>query len=698
MDELSISLFIKVLLWLLTRLQFMGQLTQENRFVSITDFSLGQDTFVVTSMQGSEYVSGLFEFEVELYSETLDISPDDIIGKSATVTVQNDLGRCFHGFAKTFSVGEMGPHNHRLYRITLAPWLWFLTKTQNSRIFQDQNTKDIVTTIFNDLGFSDFNFQASGGPIREYCVQHNESDFAFISRLLEEDGIAYYFIHSDGKHELILVDQPNAYEEVEETDLEYSQGGMTNTQITRWEHFYEFRKGQWTINDYNFKEPKKDLTVGTKTNSNFANNLKFEHYEYPSMHDTSNGSDIVKIRLEAEESMRDTARGSSDCSSFYAGGKFKLAKHDTATEQDSYILVGVNHRITDSSFFSGDEGQSEYGNDFMCVPSSIHFRPTPTHERPLMKGPQSALVVGPAGEEIYIDEFCRIKVQFYWDREGEKDENTTCFIRVVQSWAGNQWGTSFIPRIGHEVIVNFLDGDPDRPLVTGSVYNGWNKPVYSSKTQSGIKTRSTKGGNAQNYNELRFEDLKDSEQIYLHAEKDFDTQVENNQTLTVDNDRTKHVLHDETSNIDNNRDKTVGVDQTESIGKNKTISVGENHKESIGKNKNLDVGENHDESIAKNMSLNVGDNQYIKIGKNMTLEVGKNLDETVAGAHTEEVTKDYSLKAKTITLQANDQITFKTGSAKIIMKKNGDIQISGKNINVKGSGNVVLKGSKVTAN
>ncbi len=676
----------------------MNRLTQENRFITISDFSLGTDTFVITSLQGSEFISGIFEFELELYSDNLTISPDDIIGKVGTVTIKNDIGRSFNGYAKSFSVGEMGPFNHRLYRITLVPWLWFLTKTQDCRIFQEKNTKDIVTTIFDDLGFTDYDFQAVGGTVREYCVQHNESSFDFVSRLLEEDGIAYYFTHTADKHTLVLVDQANSYSDTEETDLEYSKGGMTNTQISHWEHFYEFRKGQWSINDYNFKEPKKNLITGTNTTSQFANNAKFEHYEYPAMYDTNKGADLVKIRLEAEESLRDTAKGSSDCSSFFAGGKFKLAKHDTSTEQNSYVLVGVHHRISDSSFFAGGEGQSDYANDFTCVPADVHFRPSPIHQRPVMKGPQSALVVGPAGEEIYIDEHCRIKVQFYWDRVGEKDENSTCFIRVSQSWAGNQWGSSFIPRIGHEVIVNFLDGDPDRPLVTGSVYNAWNKPVYSSKTQSGIKTRSTKGGDAQNFNELRFEDLKDSEQIYIHAEKDFDTQVENNQTLTIDNDRAKHIKHDETANIDNNRDKTVGVNQTETIGKNKTIDVGANHSETIGKNKTLDVGANHSESIADNMTLSVGGNQSISVDKNMTLSVSKNLSETVDGKHTEQVTKEYSLKAKAITIEADDQITFKTGSAKIIMKKNGDITISGKNINVKGSGNVVLKGSKVTAN
>lgn len=644
----------------------MGRLTQEHRFISITDFSLGVDTFVITSLQGSEYISGLFEFELELYSDNHQIAPDKIIGKSATVKIHNDQERCFNGYIKTLTLGEAGPHNHRRYRMTMVPWLWFLTKTNNCRIFQEKNTKDIVSQVFSDLGFSDFDFKASPGKMREYCVQYNESDFQFVSRLLEEDGISYYFEHSAGKHVLVLVDQANAFKEVAETNLEYSKGNMPGTQISRWEHLYDFKKGQWTLNDYNFKEPKKDLKAGTKSNSAFAKNANYEHYEYPGLYDTSAGRELVKIRLEAEESLRDSAQGLSDCSSFYAGGMFRLAKHATASEKDSYVIVAVEHNVSDNSFFAGEEGEAKYGNNFICIPASVQFRPDPIHQRPVMRGPQSALVVGPAGEEVYIDEHARIKVQFYWDREGKKDENSTCFIRVVQSWAGNQWGASFIPRIGHEVIVNFLDGDPDRPLVTGSVYNGWNKPVYSSKTQSGIKSRSTKGGTAQNYNEFRFEDKKGSEQLYLHAEKDFDSHVENNQTLTVENDRSKSIGNNETYDVKADRSKTIGGNQNETIGKNKTTDVAGDHVESIG--------------------------------KNMNISIEKDLTEKVNGSYTEKVTKDSVHSAKTITFKADKQITLQTGSAKIVMKSNGDITISGKNINVKGSGNVVLKGSKVTAN
>ena len=668
----------------------MSQLSQDNRFISITDFSLGKDTFLLSSFTGAESISDLFEYEIEVFSSNHKIDPNKIVGRTATVSIHNDQKRKFNGYIKSFTFGEIQADDLRQYRMVMVPWLWFLSKTNDHRIFQEKNTKEIVTQIFTDLGFADFEFRAAGGNKREYCVQHNESDLNFISRLLAEDGIAYFFEHDDKKHKLILVDQQNAYAEVAETNLEYSKGDTPNPQVTGWEHYYLFKKGKWSLNDYNFKEPKKDLIASTKTKSQFAKNDAYEHYEYPGFYDTTMGSDIVKIRLDAEESGRNLVQGTSNCSSFYAGGKVKVAKHAVDSEQGSYILVRVQHHFFDSSYVPSGPADSGYSNHFIAVPANIHFRPHSDHVKPVMKGPQSALVVGPAGEEIYIDEFGRIKVQFIWDREGKKDEHSSCFLRVVQSWAGNQWGSSFIPRMGHEVIVSFLDGDPDRPLVTGSVYNGWNKPTYPSKTQSGIKTRSTKEGTPENYNELRFEDKKGEEQILIHAEKNFDTEVEHNQTLTVDNDRTKTVKHDENSTISHDRNKTVNNNQTETIGKNKTIDVGDNHSETIGKDMKLSVG--------KNISIDIAENHTETVGKNMTISVSKDLRETVDGKYTEAVTKEYSLSAKSITMNADDQITLKTGSASIVMKSNGDITISGSNINIKGSGNVVIKGSKISNN
>ena len=661
----------------------MSNLTQEQRLLSI-ETPLAKDELLLTSFEGTEYISELFEFQIEVLSSNHKIKPEDLIGKTVTITLQNDQNRVFNGYISRFTYGEIKADNLRVYRMTMVPWLWFLSKNNNHRIFQEKTTKDIVSQVFSDLGFNDFDFRATGNSTaREYCVQHNESDLNFVSRLMEEEGIAYYFEQKDGKHVMQIVDEANAYPQCAETDLTYSKGNQPNTQLTRWEHGYEFRKGKWSLNDYDFKNPKQSQLQTTASTSKFANVQNYEHYEYTPYHDFSGIKDLTKKRIEAEEAPMNIIEASSDCSSFYAGGKFKLAKHAVKEELGDYIITAIRHRAYDNSYLAGGESQSEYGNDFACIPDTVHYRPPLIHPKPVMSGPQPALVVGPSGEEIYIDEYGRIKVQFFWDREGRKDENSTCFLRVVQPWAGSGWGTSFIPRMGMEVIVNFLEGDPDRPLVTGSVYNADNKPPYSSKTQSGIKTRSTKKGTTANFNELRFEDKKDGEQIYLHAEKNLDSMVENDETHTVDHNRTKTIGENETSTIGKDRNKTVAENQSETIGADKSIEVGSNHTETIGASKT--------ETIGKNKTADVGADQTESIGGNMSLTVGKDLSQNVG---------------KKVQIVAGDEIVLKTGSASIVMKANGDIAISGNNITVKGSGkidvkassSVIIKGSKVTTN
>jgi type VI secretion system secreted protein VgrG len=646
----------------------MSDLTQDQRLIAISS-PLAKDELLLTSFEGIDQISGLFEYQIEVLSKNQSITPDQLIGKTVTVTIQNDQKPTFNGYVSRFVYGEVLADNLRTYHLTMVPWLWFLSKTNNHRIFQDKTTKEIVTQVFKDLEFNDFNIKATGNKTkREYCVQHNESDLNFVSRLLEEDGIAYYFEQKKDKHVMHIVDAANAYQECAETKLTYSKGNQPNTQITRWEHVYNFQKGKWSLNDFDYASPTKSQLQTTASTSKFANAKNYEHYEYTPYHDFSGIKDLSVKRIEAEETPLDTIEASSDCSSFYAGGKFNLTKHAVKSEQGAYIITAVRHRVYDNSYLAGaNEGQSEYGNDIVCIPEAVHYRPAQTHTKPWMQGPQSATVVGPEGEEIYVDSEGRIKVQFHWDREGKDDENSSCYIRVMQPWAGSGWGTSFIPRIDMEVVVDFFDGDPDRPIVTGAVYNGDNKPPFDSKTQSGIRTRSSKEGSAGTSNEFRFDDNKGSEQIYFHAEKDMDTEVENNETLTVDNDRTKIIKHDENSTINNDRNKTVDNNQSESIGANKTIEVGENHTESIGKDKSIDVGGNHTELVDGDMSL--------KVGKSLSEDIGTDL-----------------------TVESGDQIVLQTGSASITMKKNGDITIKGNNINIKGSGNVVIKGSNVSTN
>lgn len=661
----------------------MSPLTQEHRFISIKT-PLPADELLLTSFEGTEYISDLFEFQIEVLSRNHSIKPEQLIAKEITLSIQNDQNRTFHGFVSRFTYGEIKSDNLRIYNLTMVPWLWFLSKTNNHRIFQEMKVEDIVSSIFRDYGFGDYEFRLEGNYVtREYCVQHNESDLNFVSRLLEEEGIAYFFMQQDGRHVMQLVDAASSYQEFPESYLTYSKGNQPDTQINQWRHVYEFRKGHWSLNDYDFKTPKKDQFQTTASTSNFANAGEYKHYEYTPYHDFSGLKELTKKRIEAEETPMNIVEGSSDCSSFYAGGMFKLGEHTVSDELGTYIVTAIRHRAHDNSYLSGNESGADYGNDFACIPNTVHYRPPLVHAKPVIQGPQSALVVGAAGEEIYVDKDGRIKVQFHWDTIGKKDEGSTCFIRVMQPWAGAGWGTSFIPRIGMEVVVNFFNGDPDRPIITGSVYNGDNKPPFNSKTQSGIKTRSTKGGTASNCNELRFDDNKDSEQIFIHAEHNMDTEVENNETLRVDVNRTKKIGKNETYTIGEDRDKTIGKNQTETIGENKDTTVGKNYTESIGDDKTLSIGKNHSEDIGDDMSITIGKNLAEQVGKNYNCEVGKSL-----------------------VFNAGDEIILKTGSASITMKKNGEITIKGKDIKIQGSGkvdvkassNLTLKGSKVSTN
>jgi len=699
----------------------MQNFTQDNRSISISDFGLGKDTFLLSSFTGKEYISDLFHFEIIVLSENLEISPGDIIGHDATVKIKTDNSRVFHGLISEFSFGELKDVVLREYRMKMVPWFWLLTKTNNHRIFQEKNTKDIVNEVFSEAGFTDFDFQAEGGEAREYCIQHNESDFQFVSRLLEEEGIAYHFVHSEGKHKLLLTDQTNAFRACDEAKVEYYKGSKDDQHIYNWERLHSLKTGHWTLNDYDFTTPKNNLTAATSALSPYTKGASLEHYEYPGLYKSSVGDAVVKLAMEAEETKKDTVKASSKCVTFYAGGRFDLIKHEASSENGAYVITGITHTAYDSSYLSGDANKdekkrgSDYYNSFTCMPREIPFRPEPRHKRPVMKGAQSAVVVGPAGEEIYIDEYGRIKVQFIWDRKGQSNENSSCFLRVMQVWAGNKWGASFIPRIGHEVIVDFLDGDPDRPIVSGTVYNGKNKPPYGSKTQSGIKSRSTKGGSASNFNELRFDDKIGGEQLYIQAEKNQDNLVKNDETTNVGNNRTENIGTDETISI--------GNDRTESVGNNETISIGVNRVESVGADETITVGSNRTENVGSNETIGIGANRTQAVGGNKSTTIGGNQTELTKGnkAETIAVAKALSIAAayqisvgaaknETVGLSSTEQVgllkhiiagkrfELVVGDSSLVLNSNGTIVLKGKEILIESGKQTTVKGKVVEIN
>lgn len=689
--------------------------TQDNRRLVLTT-PFGGDTLLLRSMTGREEMSSLYEFELDMASAEGGLSAQEIVGKEVTFTVQDeDVGpRAFGGFVSRFSAGPLDEHGLREYRATVVPKLWFLTKRTNCRIYQQMTAIEIIESVLGDASVTDYSTARVSGTYatREYCVQYGETDFDFISRLMEEEGVFYFFRFDDaGAHELIMADDVAVYEACEPNELPYFRGSFEGHHVTNWEHVYEFISGAFAHTDYNFTTPQVNLLKSTNTVVDLAGVSSHERYEYPGIHETGAfGESKARIRMEAEEARFDIVEGASTCPALRVGGTFKLSAEFgiDAEEGNQVVIQRLNHSAHEDSYQQGG-GSASYSNSFRCLPSSVIFRAPRRAPKAIIRGPQTAVVVGPSGEEIYTDEHGRIKVQFHWDRQGQKNETSSCWIRVAQIWAGKNWGAQYIPRIGQEVVVEFLEGDPDRPLVTGGVYNADLPPTYevpANKTQSGIKSRSSKEGTPDNFNEIRFEDKKGSEELYIHAEKDRTEIVENDHTLTVGRNQSFDVGNNRKEQIGNDRALSVGNDKSETVGNNKKVSVGANHDENIGSNmtlgvsnnRSMSVGENLEETIGDSMELTVAKDRQVTIGKDETTEIGKDHSSTIGGKSTVSIAKEYKVDAKKIQLVAADELSIKVGKAKLVMKKNGDITINGKKLTLKGSGDIVLKGSKIAQN
>jgi type VI secretion system secreted protein VgrG len=563
----------------------MSKLTQQGRTLGVTT-AAGEDKLLIESFTMTERMSQLFTFTVDMYSEDRDIKPETIIGKPVSVRVTShdgDVERYFHGICRRFS---QGPEDTRVrsYQLEAVPWLWMLTQTSDCRIFQDMTVPEIIKEIFNDLGFTDFQDELTASYTKwDYCVQYRETDFSFISRLMEHEGIFYFFKHEKDKHTLVLADSPDAHKPcpvAEEVNYIPDIGDDRKSHgILDWQLSQEIRPGKYATRDYNFQMPNKTLDANETSSVKAGGNDKLELYDFPGYNAQqfnkpdqrmgeaeTLGKTLAKIRMEEEEAAHLVATGTSNMRGFSPGFSFTLKdKEGRRTKDNPYVLVAVQHAAVQSPpYFSDGTGDNEnaYQNSFECIPKKVKFRPPRTTSKPVVHGLHTAVVVGPSGEEIYTDKYGRIKVQFPWDREGKKNESSSCWLRVAQPWAGKQWGAFCWPRIGQEVLVNFMEGDPDQPLCVGSVYNNDNMPPYSmpdNQTRWGLKSRSSKNGSTENFNELRFEDKKDSEEIYFHAERDFNRVVENNDTLKVGFD--KMDPGDQTIEVFNSQTVKIGTPQ-----------------------------------------------------------------------------------------------------------------------------------------
>lgn len=609
----------------------MAQYTQDNRLIQIVT-PLGPDELLLQAFHGQEGISQLFHFDLRMHSENRSIKFDDIVGKNATIRVFLPDGkeRYVNGLISSFSQGgttplEGGttPKIFAHYHATLVPWLWLLTRTSDCRIFQNLSVPDIIEKLLKEYGLSDFKnrLQGSFAP-REYCVQYRETDFNFISRLMEEEGIFYFFEHEKDKHTLVLANSPNEFKPsplqaaISYKSLIGEQGA--DDVVTEWNQSQEVRPGQYSLSDFNFEKPQLDLTASIAG----KDERKLEIYDYPGEYRTKEQGDrLAGIRMQEEETPLVVTSGAGTCRGLMPGFRFELRDHYRRDFNKSYVLTSIYHSCDQGDNYRSSSGEAAqnltYSNHFECVLHSTPFRPSRITPVPLMQGSQTAIVVGPAGEEIYVDKFGRVKVQFHWDREGKYNEKSSCWVRVSQNWAGKRWGAMFIPRIGQEVIIDFLEGDPDQPIITGRVYNGDSMPPYAlpdEKTKSTIKSYSSKGGGG--FNEIRFEDKKGSEQVFIHAEKQQDNRVKKDSLEWVGNERHLIVKKDQMEQVEGDKHLTVKGDQNEKINGTVSLKAGMDLQQKVGMKAALDAG--------MEIHLKAGMNVMIEAGATLTLKVGGN--------------------------------------------------------------------------
>jgi type VI secretion system secreted protein VgrG len=581
---------------------------QENRYLFL-ETPLGPNAMVLESYTGREAISELFSFQLELLSEDPKIDFAALLGRKIRFGVAGPEGedkRSIHGIVTAFA--QLPPRERvSRYRAVVSPDVWKLTRAQRSRIFQRLAVPDILKAVLQGFDVV-YDLRRSYSP-REYCVQYRETDFAFLSRLMEEEGIWYFFKQADDGDKLILADTPVSHPDVPgDARIVYDDlegGEREEFRISDWQKTQCWDSGKVTLRDHCFELPHNhleamkeilpDVQVGKVKHrlSLSGNTSALEIYDYPGGYAKhcecgpgNNTSQIFTENRRAAESGMErieasqfVIRGQSNVYNLIPGYRFTLERHFNG--DGPYVITSVTHSAAEGAFYSGPEtgNQDHFSNIFTCIPFAVPFRPPCATPRPQVRGCQTAYVVGPSGEEIYTDKYGRVKVQFHWDRDGQNDDKSSCWVRVASFWAGKNWGAIHVPRIGQEVIVDFLEGDPDRPIVVGSVYNAENMPPYAlpdNRTQSGIQSRSSKSGGTDNFNQIRFEDKKGSEEVAVQAEKDLNTLVKHDETRTVKHDRQVTVEHDDSQDVSHDLAITVGNNRTITIGKDDTITISGN--------------------------------------------------------------------------------------------------------------------------
>jgi type VI secretion system secreted protein VgrG len=691
---------------------------QKNRLFTIDASPPGVPELVLMDFDGTEGLSQLFDIQLRLASQDPNIELKQMIGQPVTMTLQlsgaiaSSEQRYFHGYVTSFShLNTDG--GLAIYDATVRPWLWMLSRRQDIRIFQEQTVETILSEVFREYGgIASYEFRLSRAtPNRSYCTQYRETDLDFALRLMQEEGLFFYFEHAKTGHKLIVTDSSTTAQPIDGFSalMPYAKGEALDDidVITSFGSRRELTPGRVALKAVDYKVPNARRFQSSKTDVDQGDVPSYEIYDYvgpQGFPDSDRGYDLASFRAEALAANSKSFFGTSTSRRLMPLRYLQLEDHydhrDAQPEDRRFVILTVTH--SGQNNYQAGKGAASYSCSFTCIRKKVPYRPLLTIARPTIPGPQTAVVVGPPGEEIYTDPLGRVKVQFHWDRLGKKNESSSCWVRVGQPWAGKGFGMIQIPRIGEEVVVLFLDGNPDRPLIISRVYNAQNMPPWTlpaNATQSGILTRSSKGATSANANAIRFEDKRGQEEVWIHAEKDQRIEVEHNESHTVGNDRTKTIDHDETVQVKN--------DRTETVGNNETITIGSNRTEQVGGNETLNVGGNRSETIdgAQNLTIALASAETVGLAKALT--IGGAYTVTVAGAvntaaglaSAEEVgLSKATMVGKTYTLTAGDRIELKTGSASLVLESNGHITLSGTQVLIEGSGPVQINGKDVDIN
>ena len=677
------------------------------------------DLFDVVDFEVEEHVSQPFVARVNLASDDADVEFEQVANHPATFTLAR-YGEPlhFHGIVSRFEQGKQLGSRY-LYQVDLVPRLWLLSLRFQSRVFQNLKVDEIVSAVLEEAGFKpqEFRFDLIASyPLREYIVQFQETDLGFVNRLLEHEGIHYYFEYDDQYDVSVLVFSDTTVGKAKplpgEQALIYNPGEGLSPAAEAVREFHcreQLSPGKVVLREYNHRTPDTPLAAEADVGAELPG-LMYEHDQH--FADGAEGDRLVKVRKEEIGCQLRLMTGESSYVGLRTGFTFELARHYRSSYNGEYLILSVRHIGSQASSMPGGSGGSAeivYRNQFTCIPASVPYRPPRVTPKPRVSGLITAHTETAGGDYAYLDEDGSYRAKMNFDRSDATNGEATRPIRMNQPYSGPGYGMHFPLHSGAEILVACLNGDPDRPLAVGTAPNPSQKSPSTSqnKSQNVIRTWGK--------NELSFDDTIGEENIYLFGTKDHTVKITNDETITIG--------HDQSIEVANNRSKTIGNDQEEAVGNSKSITVGKNHSESIGGNASISVagnesvsiGKNHDISVGSNMTLSVGDNLTTSVGKNASETIGKDASSNVGDNLTLDIGKDAKVVIgkkttlqsgdditvtgkKKVVINVQDQLTIKCGKASIVLKKNGDIQISGNKINVKGSGDVKIKGSKIAQN